>query len=112
MAPGRVPDANLPGRAPHSARRRPESSVLARTWWLFALAFVIIAVAVVFFRNRPAAAEPLEGYLTDPGTLQQDYRRLNGKALQDPQAESLFRNATGLMLRRDYAGAVTALENI
>jgi hypothetical protein len=104
--------------APSSIRRprrkRPESSLFARLWWVGLLA-VAIVVGVLTFRMRPDGARHpfiLTGYITSVMSLEQEYARYQGRLLKDPEVQRQFEQAGALMSKHDYSGAAALLEAV
>ena len=101
-----------PTPIPRRGRNRP--SLLSRFWWLGLVALAVaVGGASFLFRPRDSGqAQPIEGYLMDPGDLAREYARLQGKPLESSAAETDFQQATVRMLHRDNAGAAALLEQV
>jgi hypothetical protein len=101
----------VPQNAP-ARSKRPQSTLLARSWWVGVLVILIVAGVLWAKLSRSRGAEVLTGYVTHQGVLQDEYQRYLGKALNDIGLETKFRNAEALTMRRDYAGAAAILETV
>ncbi len=99
---------------PITRRGRNRPSLLSRFWWLGLVALAVaVGGASFLFRPRDSGqAQPIEGYLMDPGDLAREYARLQGKPLESSAAETDFQQATVRMLHRDNAGAAALLEQV
>jgi hypothetical protein len=94
-------------------RKRPQSSLFSRTWWVvLVLAALAAGVVPLLLRSGDPSSGPLEGYITDIDALRQEYLRQHRKPLADLRIEQQFQQTTQLMLRRDLKGAAGILEEV
>jgi tetratricopeptide (TPR) repeat protein len=83
--------------------------------YIWAVAALIAAGVIVFvalprrIREKPKPA-PLGGYQRDVAVLSLEYRKFHGKLLRDPDLENRFVEATDLVSRNNYGGAIEILE--
>lgn len=102
--------APVPPAPPASGSRQ-----YRRYWIAGAATLVLVAAAGARFaardREKPAPG-PLDNYQRDVETVEQEYRRFHGRLLRDPELEHEFRISVDLVSKRDYKGAIEALEAV
>ena len=102
--------------APESGRRRRRRRrpLLVRYWWVAPLlVFLFLSPAIWGWLKRPHfRPDPLPGYISDTGRLEQEYLQYTGKPLPEGEPVRDFRHANGLMLAGSYPNAALLLEGV
>lgn len=103
------PSAASSGRRRVRRRRRP---LVMRYWWLLLVAALAVAApGILHWLMTPHFKQvPLQGYVTDPAKVEEEYLALTGKSLQDASAIQQFEQATQLMLMGNYTNAAILME--
>jgi hypothetical protein len=83
FAPESPPNRSQPRQAPDAVRARsnkPQSTLLARSWWIGLLALLVAAGILLFVKwSQPTEAQVLTGYVTQKGILRDEYRLYYGE---------------------------------
>ena len=91
-------------------RRRP---LTLRFWWVLPVV-VLVAVAApriwLWIHPAPQVRQPLPGYISDSEELRKEYRRFQGRALEDAEVEVSFQQGRERMLNGEYSATVILLE--
>ncbi len=98
----------------HKRRRRRRRTPLFPFVLLAMLLFGLFFVVRFFAGLRPAA-RPKDlppAYVSNMAVLTSEYNRYYGKPIEDVQIESRFLQATGMINRHNFPGAIAILENL
>lgn len=97
--------------------KKPEQPQAGRGVPPVAIAIAVVAAIVAgigtkLFLAKPAARieQPLAGYISDSGTVLQEYAKFKGKAPKTGSIATQFQQAAALAQKADYQGALAVLE--
>ena len=98
---------------PSPLKKKMTRPAPVRLWWVGA--FVVLVASVAAWRwVHPPAARPVQlaGYIDSIDTLKQEYQRFYRKPIDSPDVEQQFNEATSLVRKGNWSGALARLETL